>query len=176
MRARGRGYYPADEAVRVPLAVEGRYVVLHDGAVAAAALGGEHVEVVLAAVGLAVPLVEALLAELLAALGAEEVLRVPGLLQGGHAFLKQHEQGRGFLCGVFRDSRLWWVTFGLIIGWCIEIIVDYLKGRLSKHRSTGSTSRVPFFANNGAFTKMKRLKTNNYFRCKCWRSVQNSSD
>lgn len=72
----------------MPLAVQRRYVVLHDGAVAAAALRCEHIEVVLPAVRLAVPLVEALLAELLAALGAEEVLRVPGLLQGGHAFLK----------------------------------------------------------------------------------------
>jgi len=33
--------------------------------------------------------VEALLAELLAALGAEEVLGVPGFLQGGHTFLKE---------------------------------------------------------------------------------------
>jgi hypothetical protein len=83
--------YPANKTVRMPLAVEGRYVVLHDGAVASAALGGEHVEVVVPAVGLAVPLVEALLAELLAALGAEEVLRVPGLLERGHAFLRRQK-------------------------------------------------------------------------------------
>lgn len=72
----------------MPLTVQGGYVVLHDGSIAAAALGCEHVEVILAAIRLAVPLVEALLAELLAALGAEEVLGMPGLLQGGHAFLE----------------------------------------------------------------------------------------
>lgn len=78
----------------MPLAVEGGDVVLHDGPVAAAALGREHVEVVVAAVGLAVTLVEALLAELLAALCAEEVLRVPGLLQRGHTFLKPKPASR----------------------------------------------------------------------------------
>lgn len=64
----------------MPLAVQRGYIVLHDGSIAATALGREHVEVVLAAVGLAVPLVEALFAELLTALGTEEVLGVPGLL------------------------------------------------------------------------------------------------
>ena len=76
----------------MPLAVEGRDVVLHDGAVTTSALGREHVEVVLAAVGLTVALVEALLAELLAALGAEEVLRVPGLVQRRHAFLRAEKR------------------------------------------------------------------------------------
>lgn len=80
--------YPADKAVRMPLTVQRGYVVLHDGSIAAATLGREHVEVVLAAIRLAVPLVEALLAELLAALSTEKVLGVPRLLQGGHAFLK----------------------------------------------------------------------------------------
>lgn len=71
----------------MPLGVERRDVVLHDGAAAAAALGREHVKVVVLAVRLAVLLVEAVLAELLAALRAEEVLRVPRLLQRRHAFL-----------------------------------------------------------------------------------------
>lgn len=73
----------------MPLTIERRYVILHNGAITAAALRREHVEVVLAAVRLAVSLVEALFAELLAALSAEEVLGVPGLLQGGHAFLEE---------------------------------------------------------------------------------------
>ena len=79
---------PADETIRMPLTIERRYVILHNGAITAAALRREHVEVVLAAVRLAVSLVEALFAELLAALSAEEVLGVPGLLQGGHAFIE----------------------------------------------------------------------------------------
>lgn len=85
---RVRNTYPADEAVRMPLTVQRGYIVLHDGPITATAFGREHVEVVLAAIGLAVPLVETLLTELLAALGAEEVLSVPGLLQSGHAFLE----------------------------------------------------------------------------------------
>lgn len=73
----------------MPLTVKRRYIIFHDSAVAAATLGCEHIEVILAAIGLAVPLVEAFLAELLAALGTEEVLGVPSLLQGSHAFLKE---------------------------------------------------------------------------------------
>jgi len=73
----------------MPLTVERRYIILHDSAVAAAALGREHIEVVFAAIGLAIPLVETLLAELLATLGAEKVLGVPGLLQSGHTFLEE---------------------------------------------------------------------------------------
>lgn len=73
----------------MPLAVECRYVIFHNGAITTAAFRSEHVEVVLAAVRLTVSLVEALFAELLAALSAEEMLGVPGLLQGGHAFLEK---------------------------------------------------------------------------------------
>lgn len=76
----------------MPLRAEGGHVVLHDGAVAATTLGSEHVKVVVAAVWLAVTLVEALLAELLAALRAEEVLGVPGLLQSCHTFLQQPDR------------------------------------------------------------------------------------
>lgn len=86
-KSRERDTYPADETIRMPLAVERRYIIFHNSAIATATFRREHVEIVLAAVGLAISLVEALLAELLAALSAEEVLGVPGLLQGGHAFL-----------------------------------------------------------------------------------------
>lgn len=72
----------------MPLSVQGGNVVFHDGAVAATALGSEHIKVVVPTVRLAVPLVEAVLSKLLTALGAEEMLHVPGLLQGGHTFLK----------------------------------------------------------------------------------------
>lgn len=64
----------------MPLRVERGDVVLHDGFIAATALGREHIEVVRAAVRLAVPFMEAVLSELLAALSTEEVLRVPGFL------------------------------------------------------------------------------------------------
>lgn len=82
--------YPTDEAVRMPLTVERRYIILHDSAITATALGREHIEIVLTAVGLAVSLVEALLAKLLTALGAEEMFGVPSLLQGSYAFLKEN--------------------------------------------------------------------------------------
>lgn len=49
---------PAHEALRMPEGVEGRDVVLQDGASAAATLGREHVEVVLPTVGLTVLLME----------------------------------------------------------------------------------------------------------------------
>lgn len=84
--------HSAYEAVCVPLGRQGGNIVFHDGAVASAAFGGEHVEVVVAAIWPAVLLVEALLAELFAALGAEEVFCVPGLLQCGNAFLRRTEK------------------------------------------------------------------------------------
>ena len=83
----GQRAYLADKALGVPLGVEGGDVVLHDGPAAAAALGSEHLKVVGPAVGLALLLVEAVSAELLAAVRAEKVFRVPRLLQGGHTFL-----------------------------------------------------------------------------------------
>ena len=79
--------YPADEAIGMPLAVESRDVALGDGRGTAFALQGEHGQVVLLAVGLAVLLLESILAELAAALGAEKVIRMPRLIQRRHAFL-----------------------------------------------------------------------------------------
>lgn len=84
-----RDTYPTDETVRMPLAVECGYIILHNGAITAAAFRREHVEIVLATIRLAVSLVEAVLAELLAALSAEEMLSVPGLLQGSYTFLEE---------------------------------------------------------------------------------------
>lgn len=77
-----------DEAIGMPLCVERGDIVLHDGFAAAAALWREHVEVIVAAVRFAVPFVEPVFTELLATLGAEEVLRMPGLLESCHAFIK----------------------------------------------------------------------------------------
>ena len=67
--------------------IKSSYVVLHDCTMAATTLGGKHIEIVLFTVHFAVLLVEAALVERLTALGAEEMLRVPGLVQGGHTFL-----------------------------------------------------------------------------------------
>lgn len=72
----------------MPLGVQGRDVVLHDGTVAAIALGSEHIEIIVAAVGFAITFMEAIFTELLATLGTEEMFRVPGLIQGSYAFLK----------------------------------------------------------------------------------------
>lgn len=69
------------------MGVEGGDVVLHYRLAAAAAFWREHVKVISATVRFSVPLVEPVLAELLAALGAEEVFRMPGFLKGCHAFL-----------------------------------------------------------------------------------------
>lgn len=86
------GAYPAHEAAGMPLGGQGRHVVLHYGPVATAALGREHVEVIVPAVRAALPFVESLLAELFAALSAEKVFRVPRLLQSRHTFLRENNQ------------------------------------------------------------------------------------
>lgn len=99
------------------MTVERRYVILHNGAITAAALRRKHVEVVFATIRLAVSLVEALFAELLAALSAEEMLGVPGLLQGGHAFLEEtfFLQPRICVTKYLEDSRknIYIVKYGL---------------------------------------------------------------
>lgn len=99
----------------MPLRVQRRDVVLHDGPVAAIALRGEHLEVVVAAVGLAVALMETLLAELLAALGAEEVLRVPGLVQRRDALV----QNGAIAVGTSWTKQI--VVIGLAVGEAIAL-------------------------------------------------------
>lgn len=78
----------ADKALWVPLAVQGRDVVLRDGSVAAATLGGEQLKVVITAVGLAILFVKTSLAKLGATVGTEEVLWMPCLVQGSHTFVQ----------------------------------------------------------------------------------------
>ena len=78
----------AHKAVGMPLQVERGDVVLGDRGVAAAALGGELLEVAGLAEGGVVLLVETVVAELVAALGAEEVLRVEGLVEGRDALVQ----------------------------------------------------------------------------------------
>lgn len=79
---------PANKTVSMPLRIQSRHVVLHDWPVAAAAFRGKHVKVIVPTIWFAVTFMEALLAKLFAALGTEEVLCVPGLLQGCYAFIK----------------------------------------------------------------------------------------
>lgn len=70
--------HPANEAIGMPLAVKCGNVIFHDGAIASSTFGGEHVEVVVATVGLSFTLMETVLSKLFTALGAEEVVHVPG--------------------------------------------------------------------------------------------------
>lgn len=79
----------ADKAVRMPLGVERRDVVLHDGFITPAAFRREHVKVVSAAIRLAIPFVEAIFTELLTTLSTEKVLRMPSFFQSRHAFLQK---------------------------------------------------------------------------------------
>lgn len=83
-----REAFPAHKALRMPQRVEGRDIVLQDGPGTAATLWCEHVEVVLAAVGLAVLLVEPFRTEEGSTLGTEEVFRVPRPVKGCHHFIQ----------------------------------------------------------------------------------------
>lgn len=81
----------------MPLGVQGGDVVFHNGTIAAVAFGGEHFEIVVAAVRFAVTFMEAIFAKLLAALGTEEMLCMPGLIQSRNTFLKQQTTRSGEL-------------------------------------------------------------------------------
>ena len=78
----------AHEAAGVPLHVQRGDEVVSDGQIAAAALGGELVEVAGLAVGGVVLLVEPVVPELLATGGAAEALRVEGLAECGDALVQ----------------------------------------------------------------------------------------
>lgn len=80
--------YPADKAIGMPLRVQCRDIVLHDGTIAAIALGCKHLKVIGAAIGFAITLMETILTKLLATLGTEEMLRMPGLIQCGHTLIQ----------------------------------------------------------------------------------------
>jgi hypothetical protein len=71
----------ANEAIGMPLRIERGNVVIRYGLIATSALGREQIKVVGAAVHLAILFVEAVVIERLAAVGTEEVLRVPGLVK-----------------------------------------------------------------------------------------------
>ena len=72
--------YPADKAVRMPLGVQGRNIVLHYGTIAAIALWCKHFKVIIAAIGFAITFMEAILTKLLTTLSTEEMLRMPGFI------------------------------------------------------------------------------------------------
>lgn len=76
----------------MPLRVQRRNIILHYSAITAIALGRKHIKVIVATVWLTVALMEALFAELLATLGTEEMLRMPGFLQCGNTFLRKEEK------------------------------------------------------------------------------------
>lgn len=79
--------HPANEAFSMPLRVQCWDVIFHDGAVTTSTLWCKHIEVIITAVWFAVTFMEAIFAELLAALSAEEMLGVPCLVQSSHTFL-----------------------------------------------------------------------------------------
>ncbi len=79
--------YSTNEALRVPLTVEGRDVVVRDGFGTAAALGCKEGQVVGPTVGLPILLMETLLPKLLPTVGTEKVLGTPVGSHGRHAFL-----------------------------------------------------------------------------------------
>jgi hypothetical protein len=124
---RNRYTYSAHEAVGVELTVERWNVVFHDGTIASCAFRRKHVEVVVAAVRFAVTFMEAIIAELLAALGAEEVLGVPGLVQSCHAFLTEEKENRleQSDCGWLNVSGIYIQNGAVAVGasWTEEIVI-----------------------------------------------------
>ena len=68
---------------------------IQDGTVAVVAAWGEEVVIVLFTVGLPVPLKEVPGSDLLLAVGADKVLRVPRLSHGGHNLRKEADHGSG---------------------------------------------------------------------------------
>lgn len=124
----------ADEAFGMPLAIQGRDVVLSDWPIAATALGRKQLEVVIAAVRLAILLVESSLAKLRPAVGAEKVLRVPCLVQGGHTFIQYGTIAVGTSWG--EDVVVVCLAVGLIVP-LKEVLGAQLLVAVSAHKVLG---------------------------------------
>lgn len=85
---KGRLTIPTNKTLRVPLSIQCRNVIFHDGSIATATLGSKHFEIVGLAIGFAILFVETFFAELVATLSTKEVFWVPGLVQGRHTFIE----------------------------------------------------------------------------------------
>lgn len=72
--------YPTNKTIGMPLRVQCRNVILHDGPIAAITFWRKHIKVIVATIRFAVTFMEALFAELLATLGTEEMFCVPSFL------------------------------------------------------------------------------------------------
>lgn len=72
----------------MPLRVQCRDIILHNGAIATIAFGCKHFKIIGTTIGFTIPLMETIFAKLLATLGAKEMLRMPGLIQCRHAFIQ----------------------------------------------------------------------------------------
>lgn len=84
----GRETFPADEAFGMPECVEGRDVVLQDGTGTATTFGGKHVEVILSTERLSILLMKTFRSKKGSTLGAEEVFRMPSLIQSSDNFIQ----------------------------------------------------------------------------------------
>lgn len=83
-----------EEVLRVPSFLQRGYAFVENGAVAVGATGREKIVIVGLAVGLTLPLEEVPRSQLLVAVGAREVFRVPRFSQGG-----DHLSHDGLLAG-----------------------------------------------------------------------------
>lgn len=132
----------ADKAIGMPLSIQSRDVVLCDWPVATTTFGREQLEVVIAAVGFAILLMEAPLAELRPAVGTEKVLRVPCLVQGSHAFIQNGTIAVGTSWG--EDVVVVCLTVRLIVP-----LEEILGAQLLVAVSTHKVLRVPCAAKGG---------------------------
>lgn len=86
----------------MPLCIQRCDEVLHDSSVTSSAPRCKHVKVILLTVRSAVLLMEAILTKRLTALGAEEVLWMPGLIQSCHTPILN----RSMAVGTFRSEEV----------------------------------------------------------------------
>lgn len=107
LRGDGILAFVATEAVAMPLDVHGNDGAVGDRLLALGAPGGEHILIVLLAVGLAIPLVERLIGQgLLAGTAAAEASFVPALTHGTDGPLKDRLLASGTGVGVALHEAL----------------------------------------------------------------------
>lgn len=145
--------YPAHKAIGMPLRVQCRNIVLHNGTIAAIAFGCKHFEIVGTTIGFTIALVETIFAKLLATLSAKEMLRMPGFIQCRYAFIQN---------GAI-TVRATWTKQIMIVGLAIWKTVAFKEITCTQFLATmiaGEMLRMPCLAQRG-----NHLTNNRFLAC-----------
>ena len=81
--------YPANKAIGMPLTVQSRYIIFHNGSVTSPTLGCKHIKIIIPTVWFAISFMESFLTKLFPTLGTEKMFSVPSFFECSYTFLER---------------------------------------------------------------------------------------